>query len=192
MHSHITYVLKELQIGSYLGEGGFCVVHSITGFQLGLPEETTPLEMNTDQKNEKKQEELRRSLAGSGGLYAIKRTRNDLSEEEEIKAVNDLAIEVTISWFPIINILSITNKFYDGFTAFFYHSIGFVLNEDKSRAHNFNAVSLLSTHRYPRASSIKQRPHFIYAKYILGIGAILIKIHRMKIFLLSLIYLEKR
>mmetsp|Transcript_7511 Transcript_7511/g.11057 ORF Transcript_7511/g.11057 Transcript_7511/m.11057 type:complete len:371 (-) Transcript_7511:217-1329(-) len=82
------FSINELQIGSYLGEGGFCIVHSITGFRL---------QQHTNVFTEHEIMSRRRmalNVERNGEVqYAIKRIRNDLSAIEEGKAIADLAIE---------------------------------------------------------------------------------------------------
>ena len=78
------FVCTELTIGSLLGEGGFCIVHTITKIQLNARE---PL-LEHDQM-------MRENLVNSNDIVVVKRIRNDLIESEESKAIADLALEVS-------------------------------------------------------------------------------------------------
>jgi len=81
----ISFVCTKLTIGSLLGEGGFCIVHTITKIQLNAHE---PI-LEHDQM-------MRENLIKSNNILVVKRIRNDLIESEESKAIADLALEVSV------------------------------------------------------------------------------------------------
>jgi len=92
------FSIAELKMDSYLGEGGFCMVHAITGFNLQDERKHAAAQLITAKMYSEHELELRRrikqtSTENGNVMYVVKRMKNNLSPEEETKAIDDLAIE---------------------------------------------------------------------------------------------------
>lgn len=90
------FSIAELKVESYLGEGGFCMVHAIAGFD--LQDERKHAQLLTAKMCSEHELELRRRIVQTSEqngnvMYVVKRMKNNMSHEEERKAIADLAIE---------------------------------------------------------------------------------------------------
>eukprot|EP00814_Leptocylindrus_danicus_P003446 CAMPEP_0116040556 /NCGR_PEP_ID=MMETSP0321-20121206/24438_1 /TAXON_ID=163516 /ORGANISM="Leptocylindrus danicus var. danicus, Strain B650" /LENGTH=487 /DNA_ID=CAMNT_0003520411 /DNA_START=541 /DNA_END=2000 /DNA_ORIENTATION=- len=90
------FSIAELKVESYIGEGGFCMVHAITGFNLQNERKAAHLisaKMYSEHELELRRRIKQTSTENGNVMYVLKRMKNNLSPEEETKAINDLAIE---------------------------------------------------------------------------------------------------